>query len=514
MSIDITELTGQSVFLAKVNRSQDIADYVDTGLAWGAGVSRSAADGRSHAGTDGRTMISENPAVSGVFPDGVVRLDYKRAQEFNRNHPPVRDSVRSKPLRSQLRAATAVVGDTRTFWVDNPEGQWSSIPAVLRAVGDNCNVWVADVNFDDNSGTKSDNKITFAQAQAIAGNFDTIYGLTTAIYGYEYGGGVSSSAPTYGGKDGDPKIQILVYDIDYDFFGSQKSGTLGYFWSKDFFTQEELAGNNMKTNLSEIFYVDAHFTDDYEDVVYSTLVHEFQHMINFNQKEIVYGKPIPETWYNEMLSMIAEDMISPLIGINMTTGGHPINVRIPTFLAGYNLAGVSEWLGGSEEYYSYSNVYAFGAFLARNFGGAELIKGIASNALTNMESISSELNRVNAGLFPSVNSAFTDALGLYAQAFLYSGSGKPSGAYTFDTTDSRRINNTNYTFTAFDIWKIPNAAKGDGPSVFDMTDYWEPMPGHSVLLLSYPEWQGRNGTLKIELERPASSDIDLYLMVR
>jgi hypothetical protein len=469
-------------------------------------------------------MITKFEPVSGIFPDGVVRHDYKRAQEFNRNHPPVTESVRSKPLLSRTRAAEAVVGSARTFWVDrdvNPlnsssdDIEWKEITAVLRAIGDNCKVWVAKDNFADTSGSNSDNKITSSQAAAIAGKFDDIYGLTTAVFGQEFGGG-NSEYP--GGVDGDEKIQILVYDIDYDYVSSQSSGTLGYFWSKDFFPQSVIdeAGVDIKTNLSEIFYVDAYFTDSNENVVYSTLIHEFQHMINFNQKEIVYETPIPETWYNEMLSMLAEDMIAPLIGIKQASGGHPVDVRIPLFLAGYNRAGVSDWLSGDEDYFSYSNVYAFGAFLARNFGGAELVKEIVSNPLINMESVSSGLNKVNPGRFPSAASAFTDALGLYPQSFVYSGSRKPSGVYTFDKTDSRTINGTTYIFEGFDIWKIPNAASGygNGPTVFNLSDYWVSMRGQSVVLLSRPEWLRKTGTLTIELERPASPDIDLYLMVR
>ncbi|MDR1748529.1 MAG: hypothetical protein LBR47_05660 [Spirochaetaceae bacterium] len=526
-SVDIPGLTGQNVFLLKVNRSQDTVDYVDTGNAWSSETGgRSAAEsaGISRTGTGGsRRMLPVISDISGFFPDGVIRLDHDGARLFNSNPPPVEETAPFRP--AFYRAAGDIVDVTsQDFWVEDSGGNWVRITAVLRAGRSNCKVWVAAANFTDtNFGSDRDNKITSEQAGKIADKFDTIYGYTTAIFGYEYGGGIPSGDSAYGGKDHDSAIQILLYDIEGDYSPGQSSGVVGFFWGKDFYDQHYLdeSGLAYKTNVSEIFYIDAYFADRYENMVYSTLVHEFQHMIHFNQKYVIHNQN-SGTWYNEMLSMLAEDMISPLIGISPGSGGHPVDVRVPTFLSRYNIAGTTEWLSGSGVYYSYANVYAFGAFLARNFGGANLIKVIASNDSVDTRSIGTALKSLAAGTFTSENSAFGEAIGLYAQALVYSGSRKPSGVFTFDKTDSKTIGSTTYTFKSFDIWKINNALAGSpnipqtytGPLVWDLHTYWYPMSGNSVLLQSYPEWQGKTGTLTIGFDRPGSPDIDLYIMIR
>ncbi len=517
-SLAIPGLTGQNVFLIKVNRSQDTAEYVDTGDAWSSETGRRTANRAAKSLEISRTGTGK---ASGFFPGGVVRMDHEEAQRFNRNPPPMEERGFFRPFR--FRAAEDIVDETsREFWVEGAEGNWVQITAVLRESGSKCKVWVAEDNFAENSSSSdSDNKITSEKAEKIAEKFDEIYDYTTAIFGYEYGGGGSSSDPSYGGVDGDPAIQILLYDIDGDYSPEQYSGVMGYFWSKDAYTDQELSEYGLKTNLSEIFYIDAHFTDRYENTIYSTLVHEFQHMIHFNEKSIIHGES-SDTWYNEMLSMLAEDMISPLIEISPGSGGHPVDQRMRDFLAGYNLAGITEWLEDDSVYFSYSNVYAFGAFLARNFGGAALVQAIASNSLVNVPSVSEALHNINPVRFPSEGSAFTDALGLYGQAMVYSGSRKPSGVFSFDKADTKRINGTDYTFEGFDIWEIDNPLAGilnlpqgyTGPLVWDLHTYRSPMRGNSVLLQSYPEWQGKTGDLTIEFERPGSPDIDLCIMIR
>jgi hypothetical protein len=65
-------------------------------------------------------------------------------------------------------------------------------------------------------------------------------------------------------------------------------------------------------------------------------------MINFNMKFVKHGKS-SASWYNEMLSVMAEDVISPLIGVESTNYYHPIRRRIPTFLGSYYQVGITAW---------------------------------------------------------------------------------------------------------------------------------------------------------------------------
>jgi hypothetical protein len=257
------------------------------------------------------------------------------------------------------------------FWVESYYNSRTFVQkqATLRATGQYGNIWIMDENYGSGSSSK---KITTTQAQTLAAKFDSIYPIETNLLGYEYGGEPGGN----GGKDGDPKIQILIYDID---------AVAGFFWGKDFYEQSQLSPT--KTNLAEIFYIDASQVNDVPEYIYSALFHEFQHMINFNMKSVKHNRS-SESWYNEMLSVMAEDVISPLIGIGPANSGHPIRSRIPTFLNNYHLVGMSEWVTLSSA--SYAKGFAFGAYLMRNYGGANLLKEMLANNSTNIDSVTAE----------------------------------------------------------------------------------------------------------------------------
>ncbi|WP_157075946.1 Ig-like domain-containing protein [Neobacillus fumarioli] len=101
-------------------------------------------------------------------------------------------------------------------------------------------------------------------------------------------------------------MDILCYDIQDGFTGSG-AYVAGYFYPGDLY-------NTDHSNRSEIFYIDTYpamgngTTKDVSQV-YSTLAHEFQHMVNYNQKVLVQGNTKGmDTWLNEGLSMAAEQI--------------------------------------------------------------------------------------------------------------------------------------------------------------------------------------------------------------
>jgi len=417
-----------------------------------------------------------------------LRMDLEEASRFNANPP----QALEEPSRSVLGPSFAVLpseGATKKFYVQNASGAFIQIDTTLRKQGVYCNVWVDNSWFGTASG-----KINAAKAQEIANYFDRIYPLETNLLGYEYGGGTGGN----GGKDGDPRIQILVYDI-------VDEGVLGFFWSKDYYTDGSSTLGSLRSNEAEIFYIDADLLLRMPKVVYSTLVHEFQHMINFNQKS--RNGLGSEAWFDEMLAMLAEDIIDPLIGMGQGSGGHPIDVRIPDFLGYYPLCGVDQWLEGDDVIMSYSTAYAFGAYLIRNYGGPQLLYEMLHNDKGNRNSIDKALETVN----PGKGFTFDKALERYAEALLYSTSNTgtvPADKMSFDRSRAYTIGSTTYTAAAFDIWKIKmdpdmladyhdknyitNALyynyKG-GPITFPLIkdQYPSPVPGHSVWLIRVEE---------------------------
>jgi hypothetical protein len=367
-----------------------------------------------------------------------LRMDMEAASRFNAN-PPLVWEPPSRAAVEGPRSSISAPGASKSFWVTDENEIFYSITAVLRKQGTYCNIWVDNNCFTGGSGP-AENIITAANAETLANKFDQIYPLATKLLGYEYGGGPEGD----GGIDSDPRIQILVYDI-------AEEGVLGYFWSKDEYTQNQLAPPS-KSNEAEIFYIDASYTRTRPDNIYSTLAHEFQHMINFNRKARSQ-RLSSATWYDEMLAMLAEDVISPLIGIGPTSEAHPINARILDFLGVYPTCGVDQWLSGEDVGVSYSNTFAFGAYLIRNYGGPKLIKAMLDNDAVNHDSVTQALRTVNG----DDSLSFDTALERYAEALLYSPTN--TGTVTNDKKSFNRsqtsiVNGTSYTAAAFDIWTM------------------------------------------------------------
>jgi hypothetical protein len=424
-------------------------------------------------------------------------MGHPAADEFHANPPPI---VRETFQPLAALAAPPAVNDTRMFWVERyyNNGDWVQKQATLKATGQHSNIWV----MDNESG------ITTERAQDLARNFDIIYPAETNILGYEYGGGPGGS----GGKDGDLKIQILVYDL-VNASGVNQAG--GYFWGKDYYTQSQLDSDITyilfppapKTNLAEIFYLDSSNVRNNLAYATSTLAHEFQHMIHFNRKTVVNGKG-SATWYNEMLSLMTEDVMADIIGIPHTSSSHSIQQHIPRFLATYNEVGFTEWGSGTPNQVasSYAKGYTFGAYLMRNYGGTDLLRRIVTNDTVGTDSITAALNGIESGM------TFGKALSRFGEAMIFSGNSKPGDALTFDKTVTNTITGYTYTIHAFDIWNTRQSVSGYGPVIFPLTP--KDMRPHSVLLHQADSWKNVSGTFSVTLNRPSNTAVEFYLMVR
>ncbi len=190
-------------------------------------------------------------------------------------------------LTSRVEVDNRAIGDTRQFTVYNfKTASDESLTATLQAQGTHCKIWV-----------ESTAQITTAKAQQVANEFDNV------IYDQ-----ITQNFYTPSDVNSDGKIAILIFDIKDD-FDTTGGYTGGYFWSRDLF---DMAGSNRM----EIFYIDTYPSMHYPksnpiDVskAFSTLAHEFQHMVNFNRNYIVEGSDWMPTWIDEGLSMAAERLV-------------------------------------------------------------------------------------------------------------------------------------------------------------------------------------------------------------
>jgi hypothetical protein len=358
--------------------------------------------------------------------------------------------------------AASVVGALWDFWVDTDAG-WTTVTASLRARSKKAKIWVPSENYSDASASGTDNLLTASQIWNLAAYFDRIYELETPLFGVEYGGDDGTW-----GIDTDECIHILVYDIDGDYTPTQEHGTAGYFWDLDERTQGELDAaygtNAYHSNEAEIFYLDAHFFDAFPTGGYSTLVHEFQHMIHYNQKWVTHGVR-SATWFNEMLSMVAEDLIDPLIGIPIDDSEHPVSYRMPYTCVFYSDIGVGQWPAGNL-LGAYGVNFAFGAFLARNYGGALVVRELATNAAVNFDGVTAALRQVG------YTDSFYDALLGYGKALISRDTS--DDAPSFNKTAAATVGGVTYIAEAFDIREV---AISD--SLVDSLDTDHPLP-HGV----------------------------------
>ena len=453
--VNLNNLFNHDIYLVKVNTSAFEA------MAGGTG-----------------SVSNTAPVLSVIPPDFIpAALPVRGRPHDENNRFPLPPSGGNVSIRRLFSFVPPSVGDTRNFWVESSFGSntFESRQATLLATGNYSNIWVIN------------NSINTNQARALSDRFDIIYPATTNIFGHEYG---KNEGDTYGGVDGDPKIQILVYNIGLNI--------AGFFWAKDHYG-DPVSG--LRSNQAEIFYIDASLIRERPLYAYDTLTHELQHMIHFNVKEIEKNLP-SSTWYNEMMSMIAQDIISDLIGIQTTDRDHVI-AYMPIFLANYAAEGLSQW-GGS--YNAYATKYAFGAYLVRNYGGAGFVQNLSANNFTDIQSIEAALEKAEAGL------TFTEALIRFSEAMVYSDK-RPNGANTFNRTARNTINGFTYTAHGFNIWNIKRPETTQtGPVIYDLNQ--RSIKPYSVTVHSADAWKNKYGSFTVTLQKPVNDNVVFVLIVK
>lgn len=368
-------------------------------------------------------LITETPSVPG-FPH--MSMDGTTAGTTGKRHfvgeklPEFNFSSSRAATTAQLSTASVVIdydiGATKEIYVDTDESvsKFEKKNATLRAKGDNCYVWVVDDYYSETGGG---NKVKTETAEKYAENFERMYPVITNVFGNEsdkiidYDSsqmvGIESVSKT--GK----KVNIVIYDIGADYKDEETVSTVGivgYFYAKDYYrTQSTLYSGTVigKSNIGKYFYIDSGYANaNFEDTI-STLAHEFQHMVNFNMKNIKHGLS-PDTSYNEMLSMLCEDMMQEFLELD---DANSPKSRMKEFNALYFGSGIREYRDDSNASLSYATSYAFGAWLCRQYGGATLVKAMMENAYADNESIVSAVNSVNGKSY-----TFDDLFGQFLRA--------------------------------------------------------------------------------------------------
>jgi len=148
-------------------------------------------------------------------------------------------------------------------------------------------------------------------------------------------------------------------------------------------------------------------------------------MINFYQKEILSNLSSgTETWLNEMASQCVEDLVANKINsdgprgmpYNNGTAGTQVSSegRLPLYNM-YNYLDITSWRDGAEVLASYSASYAYGAYLMRNYGGAQFINSMIKNSGAKKDAVEKAIADMGYG-----NISFADTLRKFGVANLLS----------------------------------------------------------------------------------------------
>ena len=337
----------------------------------------------------------------------------------------------AEPKAHELESPTNVFRNPLPIERDKPKNP-KTIPATLRkkvtASGVTLLVYVADDYWIDTPGTGIVNQ---SMVNAIADRFlkagenNDIYDWVTGIYGEHWGGKgrfdnvLSADAAKY--------ITILIDDIYGDGVPTARrdsARTLGYFHS----VNSNLSANLAATSNRRLMFVmdaallaardpkaapgtpwDPNYSRPQE--IFSTLAHEFLHMVSYYQKRITHTLTAQtQVWLEEMIALVTEDLISDKMGLPGPRGV-PLKGGSPDYSPGfppvhssrlraYNSSGsqpglslTTNW-GKPSHNYSYGISYAFGAYLARNYGGAALFREIVRNGHSDEQAVLAAIKAV------------------------------------------------------------------------------------------------------------------------
>jgi hypothetical protein len=298
-TVDPTQTAGCAVFPANPSSSANVQYLVIA-------QSASSTPDDSQAFKLGGSALAAPPLV-GNTPAAVPSV----AQQFDlRLRLAERELVKTappRPLRAPPRAPAPVTpvdsGNVRTFQVCNVltcdarnPSTFSSVTATALTVGQHIALYV------DNAAPQPG--LTQAGLDSVRVLFDTLlYRTDTAAFGRE--SDIDSNGQVIVLMTG--KVNSLVTASQCNTSGF----VAGYFFGGDLITTFSTS------NKSEVFYsivADpagtlscAHSVSQVKQLVPVTFVHEFQHMISFNQHFILRGGLPEDLWLNEGLSHYAEE---------------------------------------------------------------------------------------------------------------------------------------------------------------------------------------------------------------
>lgn len=282
-----------------------------------------------------------------------------------------------------VRKLNYQLGDTKVFnmYKDRNMNTFEEETGVCKYIGDHCVIWYIE---------SPDVQITNANCLELGKSFDKVYEIETALIGSNiYEKKISNFM-----IDPSDKIEIVFSDLFNDSTVERSTEYYGYFYNADLFTKEygEEGYKNDYSNEGQIIYIDTYSFTRVPNIVFSTVVHEFNHLLNFCVKQ--QYNTICDTWFTEMLAMLTEDAFDTFLE---TDYQYSPKSRLIKYLMefGYVESPIYWYdLRSENVLFSYASTYALGSYLVRNFGGIDLLHEMATNKYVDIDSIEDALNKL------------------------------------------------------------------------------------------------------------------------
>ncbi|MBF0502650.1 MAG: hypothetical protein HQM09_21110 [Candidatus Riflebacteria bacterium] len=291
----------------------------------------------------------------------------------------------------------------------------------------------------------------------LASTWPSIYVKDRNIFGEE---------PT-AGFDSNPVISNDIFMLI-----SKKFITAGFFYSGDLYAPSRIS--NGISNQKKMFYLQYGIAS--VDGLKSTMAHEFQHMIFFNQRQNTLAN---EDWLNEGMSGYAEHVN----GFGIAAGNQSKAIQVENFLTGslknpgdpripiYSHS-LLNWTQTNEDY---GRVYLFGTWLGQRFGTNGSVQNHLKAPGVGPDAVAAFTNQPFASVFAQWSLAlWVDQVGA-------------GTVYGFDDIDLRKT----YSFAPLaDVTLM-------GPAVFKNNGVFSPYSTGNITIApfatAYVELTGGNG---------------------
>lgn len=472
-SYSASNIYGKNVYLVKVNPTDDViknqyyVNYVtNMNPNWYSANSTRSLSETEETGTESHEAVfntvefdNESNDFSGKTDFQMPLEDLLASAKYNPNSPAF---TRTSTSVEQTWEIDAI----KDIWVSDYKGNRYKETATLYAKTDDVYVWVVDNDKEPWISIGANAKqglVTKEMAELYASKMQDMKDLICFVevpspskLAYFTSADKYTLYDMEKFSDTGTKINVVITDCYRD--NSENSlgdDYIGYATSIDLFTGDTSVAEELGySNLGIYFYLDAYYAVQNENQSIITLSHEFQHVLAYGYKYLENKKSalFYETGWNEMMSMLTEDMMQEYL--NIPNDYSPI-YRLPRFNKYYYLTGAMEYIGydwnssGTYDFgLAYANSYAFGAWLTRNFGGTKLIHEMSNNTLVGMDCVKAAVNACTGTEYTTCG-----LLKEFAKAMIYS-DGSSGTSFNKSPESVYSYNGYEYPLKAIDLWHL------------------------------------------------------------